>query len=79
MIKPDKTNIYWNLRASRGTVRVVLSIRHDFEMFNTAVEKLNNETDGWELIKGSAIGHGDNRLEANKRIENLIKTYTVFS
>lgn len=79
MIKPDKTNIYWSLRASKGTVRVVLSIRHNFNLHYTTMEKFNDETDAWELIKGSAVGHSENRPEADKRVEKLIKTYTVFS
>ena len=79
MIKPDKTNIYWSLRASKGTVRAVLSIRHAFNIHYTAMEKFNDETESWELLKGSAACHGENRPAADKRVEKLIKTYTVFS
>jgi len=79
MIKPDITNHYWMLRASDNKVRIVLSIHTNHNLHYTSIEKINAASSQWEHVNGTARGHGDDTYEAFKRIEHLIKTYTVFS
>jgi ribulose bisphosphate carboxylase small subunit len=76
---PDYTEQQWNIRACDNRVRVVLTQRHDINYYYTSVERLNEETNRWEHVKGSSVPHTESKQKAMERVEKLLKTYTIFS